>query len=367
MEIPFKRIVWNEHEAALLVEVYEKVHGGFVKRPDAISQLSKRLRAPMLKDGVAISDKYRNVAGMDLQLWYIERYLNNGNEEFGNTTIPKTFENVISLKNNNLSSFNNLLNEANLLYPLVRESNYDASKLVDDSSLVSEPEVLVWPKKNSFFDWNKFEATLIINLFNQVQNGSLIESEACDIVMVQFSHCSPVIDRKILPCKEDLMAALSDVKAYENRELEAINDELEKALELLDDNELAFREVLDSAMKLYPLQSTASFFWQGRKDKEEDKEKNNIEVPASAPAERQKPKILVTEMSEKTKTVSEAKERKSVYQIANESELVKNIVSPSKNGKYTIDDFYTLKNRIHHIVTVSDFFERNQRPSFFQQ
>ena len=27
MEIPFKRVVWNEHEAALLVDTFEKVRG----------------------------------------------------------------------------------------------------------------------------------------------------------------------------------------------------------------------------------------------------------------------------------------------------------------------------------------------------
>ena len=36
MEIPFKRVVWNEHEAALLVDTFEKVREGVVSRDKAI-------------------------------------------------------------------------------------------------------------------------------------------------------------------------------------------------------------------------------------------------------------------------------------------------------------------------------------------
>lgn len=41
MEIPFKRVVWNEHEAALLVDTFEKVREGVVSRDKAIVNLSK--------------------------------------------------------------------------------------------------------------------------------------------------------------------------------------------------------------------------------------------------------------------------------------------------------------------------------------
>ena len=44
MEIPFKRVVWNEHEAVLLVDTYEKVRNGVVFRDKALVDLSKRLR-----------------------------------------------------------------------------------------------------------------------------------------------------------------------------------------------------------------------------------------------------------------------------------------------------------------------------------
>ena len=85
MEIPFKRVVWNEHEAALLVDTFEKVREGVVSRDKAIVNLSKRLRNRMVLDGIVINEKYRNVAGMDLQLLSLERSVDsNGNLVEGN-------------------------------------------------------------------------------------------------------------------------------------------------------------------------------------------------------------------------------------------------------------------------------------------
>lgn len=85
MEIPFKRVVWNEHETALLVDTFEKVREGVVSRDKAIVNLSKRLRNRMVLDGIVINEKYRNVAGMDLQLLSLERSVDsNGNLVEGN-------------------------------------------------------------------------------------------------------------------------------------------------------------------------------------------------------------------------------------------------------------------------------------------
>lgn len=80
IEIPFKRVVWNEHEAALLVDTFEKVRKGIVSRDKAIVELSKRLRSRMILDGIAINEKYRNVSGMDLQLLSLERSVDNNGE-----------------------------------------------------------------------------------------------------------------------------------------------------------------------------------------------------------------------------------------------------------------------------------------------
>lgn len=57
IEIPFKKVIWNEHEAALLVDTFEKVRNGIVFRDKAIVELSKRLRNRMILDGIAINEK----------------------------------------------------------------------------------------------------------------------------------------------------------------------------------------------------------------------------------------------------------------------------------------------------------------------
>ena len=91
IEIPFKKVIWNEHEAALLVDTFEKVRNGIVFRDKAIVELSKRLRNRMILDGIAINEKYRNVSGMDLQLLSLERSVDNNGDLIENNHLSQTF------------------------------------------------------------------------------------------------------------------------------------------------------------------------------------------------------------------------------------------------------------------------------------
>lgn len=117
MEIPFKRVVWNEHEAALLVDTFEKVREGVVSRDKAIVNLSKRLRNRMVLDGIVINEKYRNVAGMDLQLLSLERSVDsNGNLVEGNH-LSQIFCKIYLLSRDERETYNTMLSDANLLYP----------------------------------------------------------------------------------------------------------------------------------------------------------------------------------------------------------------------------------------------------------
>ena len=109
MEIPFKRVVWNEHEAVLLVDTYEKVRNGVVFRDKALVDLSKRLRNRMALDGIAINERYRNVAGMNLQLLSLERSIDSNGNLVENNKLSQIFRTIYLLSKNERETYNALL------------------------------------------------------------------------------------------------------------------------------------------------------------------------------------------------------------------------------------------------------------------
>ena len=210
MEIPFKKELWNEHEAVLLIEIQKKIQEGAVSRIQAVSYLSERLRNRMILDGITISDRYRNIAGIDLQLNTVERYISNGSKGFGPVSTSKIFEKVILLQTEDNVAYTNLLEEAELLYP----------------------EVKLVKKGKTKFDWDEFEAVLLVNLYKQLLNGILCQEEACRLLKERLGNGSSVVNRTICVSNSDLNEALDDIEHYEKGVIQSINEELKKAIEL---------------------------------------------------------------------------------------------------------------------------------------
>ena len=145
MEIPFKRVVWNEHEAVLLVDTYEKVRNGVVFRDKALVDLSKRLRNRMALDGIAINERYRNVAGMNLQLLSLERSIDSNGNLVENNKLSQIFRTIYLLSKNERETYNALLSDADLLYPCV----YDEMILSDGITNVVHPYEECEPDSNN--------------------------------------------------------------------------------------------------------------------------------------------------------------------------------------------------------------------------
>lgn len=156
MEIPFKKVVWNEHETALLVDTFEKVRDGVISRENAIVNLSKRLRNRMILDGIAINEKYRNVAGMDLQLLSLEKSIDSNGNIIENNQLSKTFRAIYLLSKNERETYNTILSEANLLYPNVSDKvscantsyHYEEYESEQDNIFVSEANNICNKSKN---------------------------------------------------------------------------------------------------------------------------------------------------------------------------------------------------------------------------
>lgn len=162
MEIPFKRVVWNEHEAALLVDTFEKVRDGVVSRDKAIVNLSKRLRNRMVLDGIVINEKYRNVAGMDLQLLSLERSVDSYGCLAENNHLSHTFCKIYLLSRNDREAYNAMLSDANMLYPEISNEvmfsngslntmhSYEAYEIEQTNSFVNEEKDVEYKASGSF-------------------------------------------------------------------------------------------------------------------------------------------------------------------------------------------------------------------------
>lgn len=162
MEIPFKRVVWNEHEAVLLVDTFEKVRDGVVSRDKAIVNLSKRLRNRMVLDGIVINEKYRNVAGMDLQLLSLERSVDSYGCLVENNHLSHTFCKIYLLSRNDREAYNAMLSDANMLYPEISNEvmfsngslntmhSYEAYEIEQTNSFVNEEKDVEYKASGSF-------------------------------------------------------------------------------------------------------------------------------------------------------------------------------------------------------------------------
>ena len=162
MEIPFKRVVWNEHEAALLVDTFEKVRDGVVSRDKAIVNLSKRLRNRMVLDGIVINEKYRNVAGMDLQLLSLERSVDSYGCLVENNHLSHTFCKIYLLSRNDREAYHAMLSDANMLYPEISNEvmfsngslntmhSYEAYEIEQTNSFVNEEKDVEYKASGSF-------------------------------------------------------------------------------------------------------------------------------------------------------------------------------------------------------------------------
>ena len=66
------RIVWDEHEQAVLLQALVDVLNHEIERKQAISEVSKRLREEAESRGIVIDEKFRNENGISLQMNCLE-------------------------------------------------------------------------------------------------------------------------------------------------------------------------------------------------------------------------------------------------------------------------------------------------------
>ena len=62
-----KRVIWDEEEAALLVDTYRRIEAAPSQKNELLHQLSDVLRKRAISKGLEINERFRNFNGMKFQ------------------------------------------------------------------------------------------------------------------------------------------------------------------------------------------------------------------------------------------------------------------------------------------------------------
>lgn len=105
-----KRVIWDEEEAALLVDTYRRIQATPSQKNELLHQLSDVLRKRAVSKGLEINERFRNFNGMKLQ-YELLRYLMTDGEQGLSENIAKTIAEVAELYRSEPEKFNKILRE----------------------------------------------------------------------------------------------------------------------------------------------------------------------------------------------------------------------------------------------------------------
>lgn len=106
-----KRIIWDEEEAALLVDTYRRIEAAPSQKNELLHQLSDVLRKRAISKGLEIDERFRNFNGMKFQ-YELLRYLMTDGEQGLSENVAKTIAEVAELYRSEPEKFNKILRKA---------------------------------------------------------------------------------------------------------------------------------------------------------------------------------------------------------------------------------------------------------------
>ncbi len=110
-----ERILWDEYEAAILLDALIQVRNGTISRSDAVSAVSAELRRRARRKGLKIDDVFRNENGISWQMSAMEYNLTDG--ESGHEKGSDLFRSVVQLYKTDPQAYQALLREARAPIP----------------------------------------------------------------------------------------------------------------------------------------------------------------------------------------------------------------------------------------------------------
>ena len=108
-----KRVIWDEEEAALLVDTYRRIEATPSQKNELLHQLSDVLRKRAVSKGLEIDERFRNFNGMKFQ-YELLRYLMTDGEQGLSGNVAKTIAEVAELYRSEPEKFEEILNRIDL-------------------------------------------------------------------------------------------------------------------------------------------------------------------------------------------------------------------------------------------------------------
>ena len=103
-----KRIIWDEEEAALLVDTYRRIEVTPSQKNELLHQLSDVLRKRAISNGLEIDERFRNFNGMKFQ-YELLRYLMTDGEQGLSGNVAKTITEMAEIYRSEPEKFENIL------------------------------------------------------------------------------------------------------------------------------------------------------------------------------------------------------------------------------------------------------------------
>ena len=107
-----KSAPFSEYEATILLDAFLQVDSGSINKRDAVRKCSEALRQLAVSQGIAIDEKYRNVAGITFQMASMESAYR------GETILKpatKLFEHIVDMYRNDRGEYERILKKARLM------------------------------------------------------------------------------------------------------------------------------------------------------------------------------------------------------------------------------------------------------------
>ena len=103
-----KRVIWDEEEAALLVDTYRRIEATPSQKSELLHQLSDVLRKRAVSKGLEIDERFRNFNGMKFQYNLLRYLMTDGGQ--GLPGAAKTIAEMAEIYRSEPEKFEKILN-----------------------------------------------------------------------------------------------------------------------------------------------------------------------------------------------------------------------------------------------------------------
>lgn len=110
-----QRIPWDMSEAVIMLNALIAAREGRMSRKDAIESTSSELRSRAKSNGIKIDNIFRNVNGIALQMSTMEYILSDGQKGMKKASMPKLFEDAVTMYRNDRVTYEKILREARIV------------------------------------------------------------------------------------------------------------------------------------------------------------------------------------------------------------------------------------------------------------